>query len=116
MRVFIATSLVVAAALTGVWGYQQWRANQRQLPNGNKPMASAPTNAAIPVRLSKQARDNLSLVSKPLQATTFWRTIELPGVIVNRPGVSDRGVVSPVSGVVGHSRAGRSAVHDSSRQ
>ena len=100
MRVIIALSLLVAAAIGGVWGYQQWQAKQGEPSNSEKPVAQMAANTSVPVRLSPQARDNLGLISKPLQATTFWRTIELPGVIVDRPGVSDRGVVSPVSGVV----------------
>ena len=55
---------------------------------------------STPVRLSPQARENLSLVSKPLKLTDYWRTLELPGVIVDRPGVSDRGVIAPVTGIV----------------
>jgi cobalt-zinc-cadmium efflux system membrane fusion protein len=100
MRIIIALCLLVAAAIGGVWGYQQWRAKRGVPSNSEKPVAPVAANASVPVRLSRQARDNLGLVSKPLQATTFWRTIELPGVIVDRPGVSDRGVVAPVSGVV----------------
>ncbi len=52
------------------------------------------------VKLRKQARKNLELVSKPLKATEYWRTINLPGMIEDRPGVSDRGVVAPITGVV----------------
>jgi multidrug efflux pump subunit AcrA (membrane-fusion protein) len=52
------------------------------------------------IKLSPQAQQNLKLSSKPLQPDTYWRTIELPGTIVDRPGQSDRGVVSPVTGVV----------------
>jgi cobalt-zinc-cadmium efflux system membrane fusion protein len=100
MRIIIALCLLVAAAIGGVWCYQQWRAKRGVPSNSEKPVAPVAANASVPVRLSRQARDNLGLVSKPLQATTFWRTIELPGVIVDRPGVSDRGVVAPVSGVV----------------
>lgn len=58
------------------------------------------TGEAIPVKLSSQARKNLGLVSKPLQPTTYWRVIDLPGVVVDRPGVSDRGVVAPIAGTV----------------
>ena len=57
-------------------------------------------DATPPVKISPQARKNLGLVSKPLVVTTYWRTIELPGVVVDRPGVSDRGVVAPISGTV----------------
>jgi biotin carboxyl carrier protein len=52
------------------------------------------------LRLTPQAQKNLSLVAKPLQPTTYWRKIDVPGTIVDRPGVSDRGVVAPVTGIV----------------
>lgn len=52
------------------------------------------------VKLSPEARDNLKLVVKPLQAQTSWRTLQVPGVIVDRPGLSDRGVTAPVAAVV----------------
>lgn len=52
------------------------------------------------VKLTPQAQSNLGLVVKPLQATTFWRTIQVPGMVVDRPAHSDRGVVTPVTGVV----------------
>ncbi len=52
------------------------------------------------VRLSAEARKNLGIVSRPLKLTTYWRHIEVPGTITDRPGISDRGVVAPVSGIV----------------
>lgn len=52
------------------------------------------------VKLSPQAQSNLRLVTKPLQAETFWRTIQIPGIILDRPAQSDRNVVAPVTGVV----------------
>ena len=64
------------------------------------------TDAAPPVeepkvlKLSSQARKNLELVSRPARPQTYWRTIQVPGAIVDRPGRSDRGVTSPAVGVV----------------
>ena len=52
------------------------------------------------MRISREARKNLGLVSKPVQVTTYYRKIDVPGVITDRPGVSDRGVVAPVTGIV----------------
>ena len=56
--------------------------------------------ATAPVRLSAQARENLKLVSKPLQTATYWQTVEFPGTIIDRPGVTDRSVTTLVAGVV----------------
>jgi len=60
----------------------------------------APVDEPKVLKLSPQARRNLELVSKPVALETYWRTIQVPGVIVDRPGLSDRGVTSPAVGVV----------------
>jgi cobalt-zinc-cadmium efflux system membrane fusion protein len=52
------------------------------------------------ITLSAQAQKNLQLVSKPLKSESFWKTITVPGMIVDRPGYTDRGIVAPVAGVV----------------
>jgi membrane fusion protein, heavy metal efflux system len=52
------------------------------------------------VKISPQARRNLGLVSRPLQLQNYWRSILVPGEIVDRPGVSDRRVTAPAVGVV----------------
>lgn len=60
----------------------------------------SPVLEAKMLKLSAQARRNLGLVSKPARPGTYWRTIQLPGVIEDRPGISDRGVVAPAISVV----------------
>jgi membrane fusion protein, heavy metal efflux system len=60
----------------------------------------APVVESKVLKLSPQARRNLKLVSKRVKPQTYWRSIQLPGVIEDRPGVSDRGVVAPAIGVV----------------
>jgi biotin carboxyl carrier protein len=60
----------------------------------------APIQDAKVLKLSLQARKNLELVSRPVALQNYWRSIQVPGVVVDRPGVSDRGVTSPAVGVV----------------
>jgi biotin carboxyl carrier protein len=62
--------------------------------------AHGPVGEAQQVRLSAQAQANLRLVVKPLTVDVYWRTLQVPGLIVDRPAQSDRGIVSPVTGVV----------------
>jgi biotin carboxyl carrier protein len=50
--------------------------------------------------LSEQAQKNLGLTSIPLRPSEYWKVIEIPGMIVDRPGISDRGVIAPVTAVV----------------
>lgn len=61
---------------------------------------AAPVTEPKVLKLTPQARKNLRLVSKPATLQTYWRKIQVPGAIVDRPGYSDRGVTSPAVGVV----------------
>jgi biotin carboxyl carrier protein len=61
---------------------------------------SPPVGEAQKVKLSTQAQSNLGLVAKPLKAGTYWRTIQVPGVVVDRPGHCDINVVAPATSVV----------------
>jgi multidrug efflux pump subunit AcrA (membrane-fusion protein) len=68
---------------------------------------AAPAEAAAPpvvepkvLKLSPQAQKNLGLVSRPAKPQTYWKKVQIPGVIVDRPGRSDRGITSPVVAVV----------------
>src|SRR5205085_1723112 len=61
------------------------------------PAEAAPTGKII---VSDQAQQNLRLTARPLTATTFWKTIAVQGMIVDRPGVSDREIVAPTTGIV----------------
>ncbi len=60
----------------------------------------APVEEPKVLKLSPQARKNLELISKSARPQTYWRTIQVPGEIVDRPGRSDRAVTSPAVGVV----------------
>lgn len=52
------------------------------------------------LELSEKARKNLGLVVKVARPTDYWRTITIPGIVADRPGISDRGVTSPAVGVI----------------
>ncbi len=60
----------------------------------------APIQEAKMLKLSPQARKNLGLVAKAAKPQTYWRTIQVPGAIIDRPGRSDRGVTAPAVGAV----------------
>lgn len=111
---WIFAGLALAALLAAAAFHRQWLPSAQRLISDEQRRAVKPTaehghghdhgpaasDESRAVRLSAQARKNLGLVARPLKATTYWRTIELPGVVVDRPGVSDRGVVAPVAGTV----------------
>ncbi|QDV85756.1 efflux RND transporter periplasmic adaptor subunit [Planctomycetes bacterium TBK1r] len=52
------------------------------------------------LEISSQARKNLGLVSAPAKPQAYWRSVTIPGVVADRPGLSDRGVTSPAVGIV----------------
>lgn len=62
--------------------------------------AEQPAPLGKVLELSPQARANLALVSRPVKVSTYWRSIIVPGGIMDRPGLSDRGVTAPAVGVV----------------
>jgi biotin carboxyl carrier protein len=57
-------------------------------------------DAVKKIVLADQAITNLHLSAKPVAPTTYWKAIQVPGMVVDRPGRSDRGVITPVTGVV----------------
>ncbi len=95
IRLFV--TLVVVAAAVGGWWIYVGQGGPTEAVEAAKMPAAAPVQS---VRLTPQAQKNLQLASAALKPTTYWRKIEVPGVVVDRPGVSDRGVVAPVTGVV----------------
>ncbi len=52
------------------------------------------------LKLSEQARRNLQLRVSAVAPQAYWKTIEIPGVVVDRPGVTDTGITSPLAGVI----------------
>src|SRR5215218_1151043 len=52
------------------------------------------------VQLSPQAQKNLGLDVDTLTPRDYWRTVLIPGAVVDRPGESDRSVTTKVAGIV----------------
>src|SRR5262245_50505943 len=64
-------------------------------PSEEKEPEPSSRGEATSVKISPQARENLGLTTKPVRLQTFLRTIQVPGLIVDRPGRTDRGVPAP---------------------
>jgi cobalt-zinc-cadmium efflux system membrane fusion protein len=96
--------VVAALAGVGVAGYatrDQWML--QPLPTKPAETVESAGQAVVPtgkVIVGEQAQLSLGLTAKPLKAQTFWKTIQVPGMVVDRPGQSDRGVVAPATGVI----------------
>ena len=68
--------------------------------NAGSAGGAEPRLEAAKIILTDQAIANLRLRAKPVRPQTYWKTIQVPGMVVDRPGRSDRGVITPVAGVV----------------
>ncbi|UUO07176.1 HlyD family efflux transporter periplasmic adaptor subunit [Blastopirellula sp. J2-11] len=101
----IISLLVVIGGIVGLaLTHERWVPLLSTPQNKAETVSAASESSASPpneqVLLSKQAQQNLGLTSKPLRPTSYWKTINVPGMIVDRPGISDRGVVAPVTAIV----------------
>jgi multidrug efflux pump subunit AcrA (membrane-fusion protein) len=69
----------------------------------SEPVVETASETATPptkIIVVEQAQKNLGLTFKAILPETFWKTITVPGMVVDRPGISDREIVAPVTGVV----------------
>jgi cobalt-zinc-cadmium efflux system membrane fusion protein len=102
-------SIVITAAVVGGAAFAAYRTQERWWPvvfPGAKAEEKAEGHdhdhepQGDRVKLSPQAQQNLKLDVDTPVPTEYWRTLSIPGTIVDRPGESDRGVTSKVAGVV----------------
>lgn len=98
----VVSLLAIGVAIgLGAYAYNEWKTRQTAAAASNVAAPKPPVaDGNTPVRVSAEARKNLGISSKPLQLSTYFRKIEVPGAITDRPGISDRGVVAPVTGIV----------------
>jgi cobalt-zinc-cadmium efflux system membrane fusion protein len=95
----VLITAVTAVVLTrNQW--QPWLFNDQSAPIKAVDPLSHDHKDSDRVRLSAQARGNLKLVVKPIKLQTYWRSIDVPGLVIDSPGRSDRGFTAPVAGVV----------------
>jgi cobalt-zinc-cadmium efflux system membrane fusion protein len=102
LAVGLSTAAVVAA-IAAVLTWPTWRQWIADDDDAGAEKARNEATAPDLVKLSPQAQKNLGLIVKPLLVEkNFWKTIELPGKIVEWQGRSDRGVTAPIAGVIKH--------------
>lgn len=105
----------VVVVVLAVSGYAAYRTQDRWVPHvfpgkaaksvdGHDGEKEKPAGAhgagGDRVKLSVQAQKNLGLDVDSLTPQEYWHKIMVPGIVVDRPGESDRGVTSKVAGVV----------------
>lgn len=98
--------LIAVAVVAGV-GIAGYATRNRWVPFLQQPAPASTTeeNTAAPapaakVIINEKAQENLGLKAKPLKTQIYWKSITVPGMVVDRPGLSDRGIIAPVTGVV----------------
>ncbi|MBY0457915.1 MAG: efflux RND transporter periplasmic adaptor subunit [Gemmataceae bacterium] len=116
MRTVIVLAVVAAAGAGGYATRDRWVPTlfpvaKDAAPESDDHAGHADAGPSEQILLTAQAQKNLRLTSRPLKAEAFWKTISVPGMVIDRPGFSDRGVVAPVTGVVSriHKVAGDTA-------
>ncbi len=99
----VAAAILGIAAIAAGYYRETWLAWFRAGPS-QEPTAEQTTLPADQVVLTRKAQDSLNPDAQRLYPRgpedPYWRTVQLPGEIVDRPGFSDRGVVAPVTGTV----------------
>ena len=107
MKLFRFTRPLVAGTVLTALAFAGYATRERWLPGLSPPKTVEPAERAgettVPaskVVVNEQAQQNLGLTAKPLKAQTFWKSIQVPGMVVDRPGLSDRSVVAPAAGVI----------------
>ena len=102
MNRFRITILLLAAAgligvSTAIYFAYEWPP-QSSTASANLPFKGEAVRTSQKVIVGEQAQKNLALSAKPLRAEVFWKTVTIQGMVVDRPGFSDREIVSPVVG------------------
>ncbi len=101
LRLLTGVAIVSTLGAAAFFTHETWIPMfSRTIAQSDTEERAAPVTEPKVLKLTPQARKNLRLVSKPAMLQTYWRKIQVPGAIVDRPGYSDRGVTSPAVGVV----------------
>lgn len=103
LRSFISF-VVIAALLVGGWytrdTWKTWLLFTKPAGESNESEGEHRLDSPDRLKLSNQAKANLGLKTGTLELTTYWRTAQMPGAIVERPGLSNRGVSTTLSGII----------------
>ncbi|MFO0875892.1 MAG: hypothetical protein U0840_00695 [Gemmataceae bacterium] len=103
-RWLLGLTLLAGAGMAVYHSRDHWLPWVQAATPADAPEPASEEVAITKVIVNEAAQKNLGLVARPIRPETFWKTISVPGMVVDRPGLSDRGVVAPVTGVI-------SAVH-----
>lgn len=103
LRAFISVVVLVGLPVVGWLTYDEWSPWLLPAPAqaADEPKGEEHEHAhADRVKLSEQAKANLGLRVAALELTSTWKTMQVPGIVVERPGSSNRAVTTTVAGIV----------------
>lgn len=92
--------VIIIGVVAALWFYRSELFGSKKSSNASTTQASAAPEKQTVLEISAQARKNLGLISAPAKPQTYWRSVTIPGIVADRPGLSDRGVTSPAVGIV----------------
>lgn len=102
-RRYVVACLILVLALGAIAGGIALRNGAMENESAPAPTASSGANTPrsdVKFIVGEQAQANLGLTAMQLRAESFWNTITIQGMVVDRPGVSEQLVVAPTTGIV----------------
>ena len=104
LRVLVVPAVLVAISAAAFVSRDRWLPllkNGEATTSSNAQAVRIETDESVSkIILTDQAIDNLSLSTRPIRPQTYWKSIQVPGMVVDQPGRSDLGIITPVTGVV----------------
>lgn len=100
LAVMVIAGVVTAGYLTRDRWLPLFQGDQAEVAENSSEKSAAKSADTGKIVLTDQAIDNLRLKAKSALPKTYWKIIQVPGMVTDRPGRSDLGIVSPVNGVV----------------
>ncbi len=100
-KTIVFALLIAGLAATGYLTRESWLPwFQRSEPGESDEARGDPSLPVIKVIVNEPTQKKLGLSARPIKVDFAWKTILVPGIVVDRPALSDRSVVAPASGIV----------------
>jgi multidrug efflux pump subunit AcrA (membrane-fusion protein) len=104
LAIVAPTVVVVATFAVAILTYDTWRGWLPIGPRNHAEQAAEHSHehdGADRITVTQLSQRNMGLVIEPIKLAKYYqRRLELPGIIVERPGRSERAVAAPLAGVV----------------
>lgn len=106
MRIGTGILLVVGLVALIAWRYGPINLSEKSAPQERAAENSAEHpehdhgTQAVELVVDEQARANLGLKTGAVELTDYWRTLVVPGMVVEQPGKSELRVTTTVNGIV----------------